>query len=67
MKFSEIVTALVETWLDWMKHNTIARSESYDMKTRRASAERCEDLIRREYELVEKMDAFFPSRDGAQV
>ena len=67
MKLSELVTALVETWLEWMKHNTISRSDTYDIKMRRASAERCEELIRREYELVEKMDAFFPVGDGAKI
>ena len=58
-KFSELIGELTETWLLWMKHNTITKDDSISFSDRRKSAEECEKLINNEYVVVEQLDNFF--------
>jgi len=50
---------LTEMWLLWMKHNSIVRDENLPIIDRKISANECEKLINREYEITEKLDNFF--------
>jgi hypothetical protein len=59
MKFSELISELTEMWLLWMKHNSIVRDETLPINDRKISANECEKLINREYEITEKLDNFF--------
>ena len=64
MKFSELISALTEMWLLWMKHNSIVRDESLPIDHRKVSAKECERLLNREYELTEQLDNFFKNEQG---
>ena len=59
LKFSELITELTETWLLWMKHNTISHDTNISTKLCRKSGEECEILINREYVITEQLDNFF--------
>jgi hypothetical protein len=59
MKFSELISELTEMWLLWMKHNSIVRDVSIPVNERKKSANECEKLINREYEITEQLDTFF--------
>lgn len=61
MKFSNLISELTEMWLLWMKHNAIVRDSSLPIDQRKISANECEKLINREYEITEKLDNFFKS------
>jgi len=58
-KFSSLVEQLAEVWWKWMKSDTICRDSSISYEVRATAAHNCEDLIRKEYELIERMDGFF--------
>jgi len=58
-KFSSLVEELAKVWWDWMKADTLCRDSSVSYEIRSISARKCEELIRKEYELTEKMDGFF--------
>jgi hypothetical protein len=64
MKFSELIIELTETWLLWMKHNTISHDVNISNELRRKSAEECEILINREYLIVEQLDKTFEKVNG---
>ena len=55
-KFSDNISDLVEMWWEWMKHDGIARNKSFDIKTRKDSAEKCEILIKKEYNIIENLN-----------
>jgi hypothetical protein len=59
MRFSELIIELTETWIMWMKNNKTSHDVSISFELRRKSAEECEELIRREYLIVEQLDDFF--------
>ena len=58
-RFSDLIIKLTETWMMWMKYNTISHDNAISFKERRAAGEECEYLINREYEIVEEMDKIF--------
>ena len=57
--FSALVEELAGVWWDWMKSDTVCRDSAISYDVRAQAAHKCEELIRQEYELVEKMDGFF--------
>jgi len=59
LKFSELITELMEMWLDWMKQDKISHDTNLSYKVRRKAAEECEILINREYTITSQMDKFF--------
>jgi len=59
VKFSQLVSELTEVWWSWMEHNTKCRDESLSYEERRCSVDKCEELIHKEYEIVDQMDSFF--------
>ena len=59
VKFSQLVSELTEVWLLWMENNTKCRDESLSYEDRSCSVDRCEELVQKEYEIVEQMDSFF--------
>tara|TARA_Y100000310_G_C20057529_1_gene523416 strand:- start:263 stop:457 length:195 start_codon:yes stop_codon:yes gene_type:complete len=59
VKFSQLVSELTEVWWLWMENNTKCRDESLSYEERRCSVDKCEELIRKEYEIVDQMDSFF--------
>jgi len=58
-KFSSLVEELAGVWWNWMKSDTLCRDSSVSYGDRAIAARKCEELIRKEYELVGKMDGFF--------
>jgi len=58
-KFSSSVEELAKVWWDWMKSDTLCRDSTISYAVRATAAHKCEELIRKEYELIEKMDGFF--------
>lgn len=64
MKFSELIVELTETWLLWMKHNTISHDSNIPNDLRRKSGEECEVLINREYLIVGQLDKIFEKING---
>ena len=59
LKFSQLVEELSLTWWRWMQNDNICRDESVSYRERRKAAEECEQLIRSEYKIIERMDKFF--------
>jgi len=57
--FSTKVSLLTELWLEWMKQNAIANNEFIDSELREQAANKCEELITREYQLTEAIDEYF--------
>lgn len=66
MKFSELIGELTKMWLLWMKHNAIVADESLSISERKKSSDECEILIDKEYELSEKLDSFFDTKEQAK-
>ena len=64
VKFSELIIELTETWLMWMKHNTISHDVNISNNLRRKSGEECEVLINREYLIVNQLDKIFEKING---
>ena len=62
-KFSDLVSELSETWWNWMKSDQIARSGGITYKTRREHAERCEALIKKEYQIINQLNRFFENNN----
>jgi|TARA_S200002703_G_scaffold145347_1_gene139665 hypothetical protein len=58
-KFSSLVEQLAKVWWDWMKADTLCRDSTIECSARAKAAHQCEELIRKEYELIESMDGFF--------
>jgi len=58
-KFSKKITDLVEVWWEWMKHDSIARNSDIDIKTRKISVDFCENLIKAEYDTINKINSYF--------
>jgi hypothetical protein len=58
-KFSSLVEQLAKVWWDWMKADTLCRDSTIEYGIRAKAAHECEELIRKEYELIERMDGFF--------
>lgn len=56
---SKCIEELVEVWLLWMKNNNIVNDRNSSITLRKESAIQCEDLIKREYELVAMIDEYF--------
>ena len=59
MTFSENLNELVLIWLEWLKYHKISVDTQYPLDKRRHAAERCEELIKRRYELISIMDSYF--------
>lgn len=59
MKFSDLITELMEMWLNWMKHDKISHNDNFSYKTRKESAVKCENLIDRKYLILNQLDIFF--------
>jgi len=57
--FSDHITDLCVVWWEWMKSDSKARNNNKSYKLRRTHAEKCESLIQREYELINKLNIFF--------
>ena len=62
-KFSDLITELVHMWIGWVKYNDITKNESFTIKVRAEACDKCEDLIRREYEIVSQLDSYFIKND----
>jgi len=62
-KFSELISELSEVWWKWMRSDKVARSSEFDYSTRRQHAERCEKLIKREYQIINQLNCFFEDSD----
>ena len=58
-KFSENINELVEMWWEWMKHDGIARNKNIDIETRKRSVDKCENLIKMEYNIIAELNKFF--------
>jgi hypothetical protein len=58
-KFSSLVNELAGVWWGWMKSDTLCRDSKVSYAVRSEAAHKCEELIRKEYELIEQMDGFF--------
>ena len=58
-KFSFLVEELARVWWDWMKFDTLCRDSIVSDEDRAIAARKCEELIGKEYEIVEKVDGFF--------
>ena len=58
-KFSSLISDLVETWLLWVSNNDKCRDMSLSYSDRRQCVNNCEDLIKKEYSIVHKLDSFF--------
>jgi len=59
LKFSTLISELVETWLLWVSNNDKCRDTSLSYSDRRQCVNNCEELIKKEYILVHKLDSFF--------
>jgi len=59
LKFSKLISELVETWLLWVSNNDKCRDTSLSYSDRRQCVNNCEELIKKEYILVHKLDSFF--------
>ena len=59
LKFSKLISELVETWLLWVSNNDKCRDTSLSYSERRQCVNNCEDLIKTEYIIVHKLDSFF--------
>ena len=60
-KFSYYISELSKVWWEWMKADTAARDHSISYETRREFAEKCEELIKEEYVIIDKLNLFFKS------
>jgi hypothetical protein len=58
-KFSDLISELSDVWWSWMKSDKVARSSDGDYNHRRYHAEKCESLIRREYQIIDQINSFF--------
>lgn len=63
-KFSELIIELTDTWLTWMPKNKLSHDSTIPSNVRRKYAEECEELINREYEIVEEIDSYFEKENG---
>ena len=61
LKFSDCINELTFVWLDWMRHDGRSKDDSLPFSDRRASAKTCEELIAKEYEIIDQMNSFFES------
>lgn len=50
-------------WIGWVRYNDVAKNESLAIKVRSEACDKCEDLIRREYEIVSQLDSYFIKND----
>jgi|TARA_R110000824_G_scaffold352785_1_gene539878 hypothetical protein len=57
--FSEHISELVGVWWEWMRSDNIARSSNFEYNKRRVHAENCENLIKKEYEIIDSLNSFF--------
>ena len=60
-KFSDCINDLTFLWLEWMKHDGRSKDDSLAFSERRASAKTCEQLIAKEYKIIDRMNSFFGS------
>ena len=58
-KFSELIIDLTEIWLHWVKNNSTCRDKTQSISARKKAADECEHLIKREYQIVSELDAYF--------
>ena len=58
-KFSQLITELTEVWLGWVRNNSLCRDKSQSVSARKEAADKCENLIKREYQIVNNLDSFF--------
>ncbi len=58
-KFSTLISELVETWLHWVSNNDKCKDTSLSYSERRQCVNNCEELIKKEYIIVQKLDNFF--------
>ena len=61
--FSKLVSELSEVWWNWMRSDKMARSTELDYKIRREHAEKCESLIKREYQIINQLNRFFENNN----
>tara|TARA_Y100000310_G_C20570328_1_gene757669 strand:- start:187 stop:387 length:201 start_codon:yes stop_codon:yes gene_type:complete len=58
-KFSELIINLTEVWLHWVRNNSVCRDKTQSVSVRKKAADKCEYLIKREYQIVNDLDSFF--------
>jgi hypothetical protein len=61
-KFSDHISELTEVWWNWMISDTHARDHSVDFSKRKKHAKRCEELISKEYIILNKLNRFFEEK-----
>ncbi len=61
-KFSDHISELCSVWWEWMKADNDARNHSIDYKIRKKSALKCEELINKEYIILDKLNNFFKEK-----
>ena len=56
-KFSYYITELSKIWWEWMKADGQARDSSICYKKRKKFAMRCEELISKEYKIIDGINS----------
>jgi hypothetical protein len=67
MKFSECVCELSEVWIEWLKNYKICCDVNQPAAFRREAGEKCENLMKKRYDLIFTVDSYFKGdADGDQ-